>query len=90
MDFQEALEINQRRGEAEVTRHRDDLLNRVSSLLLANNLMKVDVARQLCMQLPGLDDTGRRELISTKWGVAYLGRVEYLLRQIATLEQAAG
>jgi len=69
------------------TRQWRDLRNKVDSILLSTTTYKTDEVREACRELDTMSLEERRQLISQKWGPAYLQRVDPLLQQLESLEK---
>lgn len=65
----------------------NNLKNQVYGLLMSNNVLKSDSLRTSCQHIFELPAEGRADYITTVWGPLYSGKVEYLLKQVETIEK---
>ncbi len=65
-----------------------ELRNRIDSVLLSTNVLKTTEVRAKCLALDQMTNEQRAVYITENWGPMCLQRVEPLLQQLATIEQA--
>ena len=79
--------INQRALEQSHSQWRS-LKNKVDSLLINSNVMKIDNIRKKCQELDDMTHEERIACIVASWGRSSLSQVEPLLQQLNLLEKS--
>ena len=64
------------------------LRSKMSSILAQTNVMSVDNAQKLCIEIENMKSEDRTTFIESRWGKLYAEKAQPLLHQIKTLENS--